>query len=142
MRYLSGLLFLLFALILVPSIASAEDHTVLVGTESNALVFEPAILKISPGDNVTFIWTPGMPHNVAQVSSSASNTYVSGFRSGDPQDGGEWALPSNLTEQDGTLYYVCEPHAGLQMRGQIIIQSAPEITMDFGDFSLKYYPMV
>ena len=58
MRYLSGLLFLLFALILVPSIASAEDHTVLVGTESNALVFEPAILKISPGDNVTFIWTP------------------------------------------------------------------------------------
>tara|TARA_Y100001960_G_scaffold260992_2_gene281651 strand:+ start:637 stop:2502 length:1866 start_codon:yes stop_codon:yes gene_type:complete len=142
MRYLSGLLFLLSALILVPSIASAEDHTVLVGTESNALVFEPAILKISPGDNVTFIWTPGMPHNVAQVSSSASNTYVSGFRSGDPQDGGEWALPSNLTEQDGTLYYVCEPHAGLQMRGQIIIQSAPEITMDFGDFPWLSYLLV
>jgi len=142
MRYLSGILILLSALILVPSIASAEDHTILVGTESDALIFEPAVLKISPGDNVTFVWTLGMPHNVAQVSSSTSNTYDSGFRSGDPQDGGVWVLPSNLTEQDGTLYYVCEPHAGLQMRGQIIIQSAPEITMDFGDFPWLSYLLV
>ncbi len=143
MRYFSGFLILFCALLLVPNLASAEDHTVFVGTESNALIFEPAILKISPGDNVTFVWTPGMAHNVAQVSDSTAENYVSGFRSGDPQDGGEWSLPSNLTEQEGTLYYVCEPHSsGIGMRGQIIIQSAPEITMEFGDFPWLSYLLV
>ncbi len=142
MRYIYSFLILLSALILIPNLASAEDHTIMVGTESNALVFEPSVLKISPGDNVTFVWTPGMVHNVAQVSDSDSNIYDSGFRSGDPQDGGEWALPSNFTVQDGTLYYVCEPHAGLQMRGQIIIQSAPDITMEFGDFPWLSYLLV
>ena len=143
MRYFSGFLILLCALLLVPNLASAEDHTVFVGTESNDLIFDPAILIISPGDNVTFVWTPGMAHNVAQVSDSAAETYVSGFRSGDPQDGGEWSLPSDLTEQEGTLYYVCEPHSsGIGMRGQIIIQSAPEITMEFGDFPWLSYLLV
>ena len=142
MRYICSFLILLSALVLIPNLASADDHTVMVGTESNALIFEPAVLKISPGDNVTFVWTPGMVHNVAQVSDSSSTVYDIGFRSGDPQDGGEWDLPSNLTEQDGTLYYVCEPHAGLQMRGQIIIQSAPEITMEFGDFPWLSYLLV
>ena len=64
MKYLPNFLILLLALLLVPNLASAEDHTVLVGTESNALIFEPAILKISPGDNVTFVWTSGMVHNI------------------------------------------------------------------------------
>ena len=95
MRYIYSSMILLLALVLIPNLASAEDHTIMVGTESNALVFEPAVLKISPGDNVTFVWTPGMVHNVAQVSDSSSTTYDSGFRSGDPQDGGEWSLPSN-----------------------------------------------
>ena len=107
MRYFFVLLLVMFLL----PIASAEDHTVMVGTESDAYVFSPAVLKISPGDNVTFVWTPGMPHNVAEVDNSESLTYNDGFRSGEPQDGGEWALPSILTAEDGTLYYVCEPHA-------------------------------
>ena len=122
--------------------ASAEDHTVMVGTESDAYVFSPVVLKISPGDNVTFVWTSGMPHNVAEVDDSEALAYNSGFRSGEPQDGGEWALPSNLTAEEGTLYYVCEPHAGMQMRGEIIIQSAPEITMEFGDFPWLSYLLI
>jgi NADH-quinone oxidoreductase subunit M len=129
---------------LVPNLASAEDYTIKVGTENNAFVFKPDVLKISPGDNVTFEWTLGMAHNVAEVSDSDSTTYDSGFRSGDPQNGGKWALPSNLTAEDGTLYYVCEPHATMtpSMRGQIIIQSTPEITMEFGDFPWLSYLLV
>ena len=138
MRYVLSLLLVLFLL----PMASAEDHTVMVGIESDAYVFSPAVLKISPGDNVTFVWTPGMPHNVAQVDDSEALAYNSGFRSGEPQDGGEWSLPSNLTVEDGTLYYVCEPHAGMQMRGEIIIQSAPEITMEFGDFPWLSYLLI
>ena len=142
MRHIYSLLILLLGLFLVPSLVSAEDHTVMVGTESNALIFEPAVLKISPGDNVTFVWTLGMAHNVAQVSDSTSNSYVSGFRSGDAQDGGEWSLPSNLTQEEGTLYYVCEPHVGMSMRGQIIIESRPDISMEFGNFPWLSYLLV
>jgi len=143
-RYIYSLLILLSALMLVPNLASAEDYTIKVGTENNAFVFKPDVLKISPGDNVTFEWTLGMAHNVAEVSDSDSTTYDSGFRSGDPQNGGKWALPSNLTAEDGTLYYVCEPHATMtpSMRGQIIIQSTPEITMEFGDFPWLSYLLV
>ena len=46
MRYIYSLLILLSALILVPNLASAEDYTIEVGTKNNALVFEPAVLKI------------------------------------------------------------------------------------------------
>ncbi len=92
MRYIYSFLILLSALILIPNLASAEEYTVKVGTEENALVFQPVILKISPGDSVKFEWTLGMAHNVAEVSDSGSTTYESGFRSGDPQDGGNWTL--------------------------------------------------
>ena len=47
------------------------------------------------------------------------------FRSGEPVDGITWLLDSNYTQEETTLYYVCEPHVGMQMRGQIIIESRP-----------------
>jgi len=51
-------------------------------------------------------------------------------------------LPSYFTSKEGTLYYVCEPHVNMGMRGQIIIQSAPEIAMEFGDFPWLSYLLV
>jgi plastocyanin len=82
--------------------------------------FEPAILEINIGDTVQFIWGNGT-HNVAQVSDSDSNVYTSGFYSGSPQVGGNWNLPVEYTAQEGKLYYICEPHASMGMRGEIII---------------------
>ncbi len=144
MRYLYALILFLGALFLVPDLADAENHTILVGTDEDAYVFSPSVLRILPGDNVTFVWTPGMDHNVAQSSDSESNFYASGgFRSGDKQDSGEWVLDSNFTSQDGTLYYVCEPHAVMGMKGTKIVGSGtsplPEITMEFGDFPWLSY---
>ena len=133
--------------LLISGVSSAEDHTVLVGTEDNPYIFSEANLVIAPGDNVTFVWTPGQPHNVAQVESSSSNVYVSGgdiifFYSGEPVDGVEWVLNSTYTQEEGILYYICEPHAGLQMRGQIIIESRPDMTMELGDFPWLSYLLV
>ena len=76
MRYLSGILILLSALILVPSIASAEDHTILVGTESDALIFEPAVLKISPGDNINLKIPLGTFTCVTGVSGSGKSSLI------------------------------------------------------------------
>ena len=143
MKYSYIFLLFLALLFFIPNLAEAEDHTILVGTEENSIVFSPSLLKISPGDNVTFVWTPGMAHNVASVDDSSSDEYNnSGFRSGDVQEGGEWKIPFYFTAKEGNLYYVCEPHVGAGMRGQIIVQSAPEIAMEFGDFPWLSYLLV
>jgi len=58
--------------------ASAEDHTVLVSQSPDGMsyYFEPIVLEIAVGDNVTFVWGNGS-HNVAQVASSDSGVYES-----------------------------------------------------------------
>ena len=141
-------LVLFTVIILGSSSSSAEEHTVYVGTEDNPYIFSSNNLRIAPGDTVLFVWTPGQPHNVAEVSDSNSLAYVVGgdiifpFRSGDPMDGYNWLLSSNYTQEESTLYYICEPHSGLQMRGQITIESRPEMAMDFGDFPWLSYLLV
>jgi len=142
-------LLVLFTVIILGSLSSsAEEHTVYVGTDDNPYIFSSSNLRIAPGDTVLFIWTPGQPHNIAQVSDSTSLAYVVGgdiifpFRSGDPMDSYTWLLSSNYTQEESTLYYICEPHISLQMRGQITIESRPEMVMDFGDFPWLSYLLV
>ena len=134
-------------LVLFSGNVEAENHTVTV-TQSDdftSYFFDPNILEVEVGDNVLFVWGNGS-HNVAQVSDSESNDYESGFYSGNPQVGGNWSLPADFTAQDGTLYYVCEPHATMNMRGSIIVGSGslplPEISMEFSDFPWLSYLLV
>jgi len=138
---------LILAALLLPAV-SGEDHTVLVSqsADGSSYYFEPEVLNIEVGDNVTFVWLNGS-HNVVQSSDSASNVYLAGgFSSGVPQVGGNWSLPSDYTSQDGTLYYICEPHATMQMKGSIIVGTGevplPEISMEFGNFPWLSYLLV
>ena len=138
---------LILAALLLPAV-SGEDHTVLVSQsgDGSSYYFEPEVLNIEVGDNVTFVWLNGS-HNVVQSSDSASNVYLAGgFSSGVPQVGGNWSLPSDYTSQDGTLYYICEPHATMQMKGSIIVGTGevplPEISMEFGNFPWLSYLLV
>ena len=138
---------LILAALLLPAV-SGEDHTVLVSqsADGSSYYFEPEVLNIEIGDNVTFVWLNGS-HNVVQSSDSASNVYLAGgFSSGVPQVGGNWSLPSDYTSQDGTLYYICEPHATMQMKGSIIVGTGevplPEISMEFGNFPWLSYLLV
>ena len=138
---------LILAALLLPAV-SGEDHTVLVSqsADGSSYYFEPEVLNIEVGDNVTFVWLNGS-HNVVQSSDSASNVYLAGgFSSGVPQVGGNWSLPSDYTSQDGTLYYICEPHATMQMKGSIIVGTGevplPEISMEFGNFPWLSYLLI
>ena len=144
MRYILAFLLVMFLL----PVASAEDHTILVSQSPDGMsyYFEPEVLNIDVGDNVTFVWDNGS-HNVAQSSDSGSNVYLAGgFSSGSPQVGGNWTLPSAYTSLDGTLYYICEPHATMQMKGTIIVGTGvvpvPEVLMEFGDFPWLSYLLV
>ncbi len=142
-----GIFALVGLFILFSGSANAENHTVVVtqADDFSSYYFEPNVLEIEVGDNVLFVWGSGS-HNVAQVSDSDSNDYNLGFYSGASQEGGNWSLPSEFTLQDGTLYYVCEPHAKMNMRGSIIVGSGslplPEISMEFSDFPWLSYLLV
>ncbi|MCE7736417.1 MAG: hypothetical protein GPJ54_16170 [Candidatus Heimdallarchaeota archaeon] len=86
--------------------------------------FSPSELQINVGDIVVFKWDDGaIGHNVAQVGSSKEANYDDGFRSGSPQNGlAEWTLSSTYTQENATLYYICEPHVfSHNMRGKIIV---------------------
>lgn len=142
-----GFFALLGVLVLFSGSVEAENHTVIVSQSDDftSYFFDPVVLEVEVGDNITFVWGNGS-HNVAQVSDSDSNDYNSGFYSGSPQVGGNWSLPADFTAQDGTLYYVCEPHATMDMRGSIIVGSGslplPEISMEFSDFPWLSYLLV
>ncbi len=139
---------LFISIIISPTLATAEEHTVYVGTEDNPFIFSSDSIRIAPGDTVLFVWTAGQPHNVVQVSDASAMAYVENgdvvipFRSGEPVDGVTWLLDSNYTQQETTLYYICEPHVGMEMRGQIIIESMPEMTLDVGNFPWLSYLLV
>jgi plastocyanin len=112
--------------------------TVLVtqSADGSSYYFEPAVLQVSVGDTVEFVWYNGS-HNIVQVSDAEATLYESGFRSGDPVVGGNWTLPAEYTATNGTLEYVCEPHVVMDMRGTIIVGSgaAPDNGSGGGDDS-------
>lgn len=91
--------------------------------------FSPSELQIDIGDIVVFIWEDtAIGHNVAQVSNSKEANYDDGFRSGNPQNGpAEWILPTTYTQENATLYYICEPHVfSYNMRAKIIVGAGSE----------------
>ena len=81
--------------------------------------FSPSSLTINEGDTVQF--SLSQSHNSQEVSqvtwSNNGNTALAGGFS--TAFGGGLVLPDKLTQ--GTHYYVCTPHAGFGMKGQIIV---------------------
>ncbi|MCX6181596.1 MAG: T9SS type A sorting domain-containing protein [Bacteroidetes bacterium] len=89
---------------------------------NSGLTFSPNTLTIAEGDSVNFVLANS--HTALEVSQATWNNnnntaLLNGFGT---NFGGGMILPAKLTI--GTHYYVCEPHAGSVMKGQIIVQSA------------------
>ena len=85
--------------------------------------FTLAELAVGVGDSVVFVWDETVDaHNVAQVADAEAIAWNNGFRSGEFVSGsGYWMLPAEATAAEGTLHYVCEPHASMGMRGSITV---------------------
>ncbi len=107
---------LALALTLAPFAASAEDFEVRMlneGPEGKTMVFDPALLKIAPGDTVTFV-----PADRGHNSSSMEAMIPAGAAGWD----GAISEPVTVTfAVDGTYGYICEPHYGLGMVGLILV---------------------
>jgi len=95
--------------------AAAKDHQVkmLNSGARGAMVFEPALVKVAPGDTVTFLATD-KGHN-AEVISGMIPAGAAPFKG---------KMNQNLTikfTKPGVYGYKCLPHYGMGMVGAVIV---------------------
>ena len=106
----------ILALALPAAAADFEVHMLNKGAEG-AMVFEPAFVKVAPGDTVTFIPTD-KGHNVETIK-------------GMIPEGAE-AFKSKMNEtykvtfdKAGAYGVKCTPHVGMGMVGVVVVGDAP-----------------
>lgn len=88
-----------------------------VTVSSSGFTFSPATATINVGDTIKFV--VGGSHTASQVSEVTWNANGSTVLSGG-FDFGAGTNKFKFTEP-GTYYYVCKPHAGMAMKGKIIV---------------------
>ncbi len=110
-------------------------HTVRMITEGDENVFEPAFLRVQPGDTVRWVNESGVH---ATASYSADNQKARGV----PNDAATWdsgllteagAVFEHTFETAGTYAYFCLPHESLGMVGVVVVGDdvEPDLSQDF-----------
>ena len=106
----------ILALALPAAAADFEVHMLNKGAEG-AMVFEPAFVKVAPGDTVTFIPTD-KGHNVETIKDMIPE--------------GAEAFKSKMNEtykvtfdKPGAYGVKCTPHVGMGMVGVVVVGDAP-----------------
>ena len=106
----------ILALALPAAAADFEVHMLNKGAEG-AMVFEPAFVKVAPGDTVTFIPTD-KGHNVETIKDMIPE--------------GAEAFKSKINEnykvtfdKAGAYGVKCTPHVGMGMVGLVVVGDAP-----------------
>ena len=106
------------AAIALASPAAAADHVVKMLNKGKAgmMVFEPALVKIAPGDTVTFIPTD-KSHNAESIAGMIPGG-ATAFK-------GKMNQPLKVTFAKPGLYgYKCLPHYGMGMVGVVVVGNA------------------
>ncbi len=124
-------LLLFSAFLTLASFAFADTFTV----TNSGFSFTPDDLAIVEGDEVIF--DLGNSHNAVEVSEATwmmnGNTANGGFSI--PFGGG-----SVIFDVPGTYYYVCTPHAGNGMKGQITVSPISNIASVKVNTEISMYP--
>lgn len=98
--------------------AAAADHVVKMLNKGKAgmMVFEPALVKIAPGDTVTFVPTD-KSHNAESITGMTPAGAVA-FK-------GKMNQPIKVTFSKPGIYgYKCLPHYGMGMVGAVVVGNA------------------
>ena len=106
------------AAIALASPASAADHVVKMLNKGTAgmMVFEPALVKVKPGDTVTFVPTD-KSHNAESITGM--------MPAGAAPFKGKMNQPFKVTFAKPGLYgYKCLPHYGMGMVGVVVVGNA------------------
>ena len=113
---LAAPLVLLGALAAGPAVAADHEVKMLNRGAAGSMVFEPAYLKIRPGDTVTFVPTDNS-HNAESIPAMAP--------AGAAPFKGAMNKPVTVTfEAEGIYGYKCAPHYGMGMVGVIEVGDA------------------
>lgn len=103
------------AAIAVASPAAAADHVVKMLNKGKAgmMVFEPAVVKIAPGDTVTFVPTD-KTHNAESIAGM--------IPAGAAPFKGKMSQPVTVKfSKTGVYGYKCLPHYGMGMVGVVVV---------------------
>ncbi|HLP04410.1 MAG TPA: T9SS type A sorting domain-containing protein [Paludibacter sp.] len=123
-------------LTLVSTVLSVAAFSATWQISASGFTFSPSTITIQEGDNVDFILPTS--HDAVEVSLSTwdanGNSPIVGFS---VPFGGGMVNASALTI--GTHYYVCEPHASMGMKGQIIVVPATGLK-DLPASGFEFYP--
>lgn len=121
-----------FLLMIFTSFGYSKQYTI----TNSGFSFSPSTLTINVGDTVNF--TLSSIHNAREVDQATwnanDNTSNGGFTT---PDGGGMVI----FNQAGTIYYVCEYHASMGMKGIITVSSATGINSASNSLPLKYILM-
>jgi plastocyanin len=96
--------------------------------------FEPAVLKISPGDTVRWICKSGCPHSA--TSYSKENNKAQGLPAGAKSFNTQLLNPDGTYEvkfdgPEGSYPYFCIPHVALGQVGLIIVGKYTDLSAEF-----------
>ena len=113
-----------------------EGCDFVIGLSDDGMAFDNTDLSIAVGQTVCWIWNDAaMAHNVAQIREEGDTTRdVAGEYSGTAATTVDYRV--TFTE-DETFYYICEPHATMEMNGQVVvgtgISETPTTVVDSDD---------
>lgn len=118
MKYVKSLMgAFLGASVLLSSAVMAENHVI----SATVTAFKPMVLKIAPGDTVSFENMNGHISNTVFVNKDQSTTeYIPSGAEGWTSGMGENFVSKPLTVE-GIYLYKCDPHWGNGMGGVIIV---------------------
>jgi len=104
-------------------------HTVNMLNDDGNYHFEPAVLKVEPGDTITWVNVSGFPHTVTSYDpdhygkGQGIPEGAAGWDSGMLMNGGDtWSYTVPEGAPAGTYAYFCLPHEGLGMVGLILVE--------------------
>jgi uncharacterized surface protein with fasciclin (FAS1) repeats len=97
-----------------------EGCDFVIGLSDDGMAFDNTDLSIAVGQTVCWIWSDAaMAHNVAQIREEGDTTRdVAGEYSGAAATTVDYRITFN---EDETFYYICEPHAGMDMDGKVVV---------------------
>ena len=128
-RYLLFLVTILFW----PVLQAQESYTV----TSSGFTFTPAVLNVAVGDTIRF--DVGSNHTATRVSEATWNADGT-----DPLEGGFNFTSGTgvfVPKETGTVYYICEFHVSLGMKGKINVSGTSSAADIPQCRSLKFSPI-
>ena len=96
-----------------PALAANHRVQMLTTSANGSMVFQPAIIRVAPGDTVTFV--PTQPTHNAESIPGIMPAGATAFR-------GRINQPVTVTfDRAGVYGYKCAPHLGMGMVGLVVV---------------------